>query len=742
MTYMKKTAPYATDMHGNALPKLFDSGENILVGTHTGPVLFNEQYLDVVQQMSLPGIIIFVHGVNSDGEWYSQTEDGLCKGLNERLKRGDEHMKFATPEGGQLTPAKYMSELTPAGFINPKMQADTFIESDKNFSPVIHFRWGYKANADELQQYGSSIYLNEENYWGGGPFANGCTSLPDLWSEGLSDTLFLWLHVQHLNPTNDRNVYSCPPRAYYVLAALRLARLVESIRKKQADVPITIVCHSQGNMIGMAAAFLGDRLSDVADASGMKGRCVADTYVLCNAPFSLLKKNFTESWTQGQVPDKKGNVGRQTAEARTKTLAAFFDIVRKQAPKQQEAASIDKFMANEEHGFNAKDDRMQYGYGLQPSTLGRVTLYCNPHDQVISASTVQGIGWRGMDQQEIDATKGRGVFCQRVFAQDFEVGSKGEGHYDYWKHHYRSKEGQVLKPGSDNFWFPNSQPAKFSLGKGLDANSNFFGKVLTIVSWPIVQLALTLKSIPINALPPDVWQVPLTAPNLPKAFKPEALRFGVASLQFDQGFDAPGESREKGRVREEGDPYAGDHPIPKGGSEGKNRKANDSAEGNGDSEAALRYEDHALLRMRAKREKLYKNEEKVVEEDDPTKASDAYKAWRTEKIKSNLADNLDTHATDHSTIMTNGMHAQRALAYDVAIGMSRIKDEDLRVLRTVADWRFLEGLDKENSNQVFLEYFTDGKFMKKLTSEWTKDAGVAGTGGSMPGTIIDERKFF
>ncbi|MDT0130745.1 hypothetical protein FPK48_24535, partial [Acinetobacter baumannii] len=93
--------------------------------------------------------------------------------------------------------------------------------------------------------------------------------------------LFLWLHIQHMNPTNDRQVYACPPRPYYVVAALRLAKLVAAIRSKQADVPVTIVCHSQGNMIGMAAAFLGDQLDPVTDAAGKTGRCVADNYVLC-----------------------------------------------------------------------------------------------------------------------------------------------------------------------------------------------------------------------------------------------------------------------------------------------------------------------------------------------------------------------------------------------------------------------------------------------------------------------------
>ena len=81
--------------------------------------------------------------------------------------------------------------------------------------------------------------LNENNYWGGGPFAGGCSSLPDLGMTGCT-TGFLWLTVQHMNSIGNRKIYSTPPRTYGVLA-LRLARL-EWIRKRQADVPITIVC--------------------------------------------------------------------------------------------------------------------------------------------------------------------------------------------------------------------------------------------------------------------------------------------------------------------------------------------------------------------------------------------------------------------------------------------------------------------------------------------------------------------
>ena len=342
-------------------------------------------------------------------------------------------MLCPTVEGGQLKPVPYLPELTADGFLNPDRSFKSFIRNDNHFSPVIQFRWGYKASLEKLQQYGDGIYLNEKNYWDGGPFANGCSALPDLWNAGLSDSLFLWLHIEHLNPTNDNNVYACPLRPYFVLAALRLARLVKSLREQQANVPITIVCHSQGNMIGMAAAFLGDRMAPATDPGGASGRCVADSYVLCNAPFSLKESNFTEDWISHHMRDKHGNYGRQTGAARSGTLRAFFDIMRQPACTPPDDAAVDRWMANHAHGFTTDDDRQRHGNGIARSTRNRVTQYCKPHDKVISATAIQGMGWRGLSQPEIDAANGAGVFCQRVFAQGFAVGVQGS--YHYWNDH-------------------------------------------------------------------------------------------------------------------------------------------------------------------------------------------------------------------------------------------------------------------------------------------------------------------
>ncbi|MEO6919557.1 MAG: hypothetical protein ABI171_11190, partial [Collimonas sp.] len=328
------------------------------------------------------------------------------------------------------------------------------------------------------------------------------------------------------------------------------------------------------------------------------------------------------------------------------------------------------------------------------------------------------------------------IFSQRVFAQDFEVGKKGT--YDYWSNQYNTP-----KPGSWSFWSPESPTAEYTIGKGIKANTTYFGKVATVLMWPIMKLAIGLANTRINALPPNVWKIPLDAPNLPETFKPKAKRFGVESEQFDQGFDAPGQTRDQKRVREDDDPYAGDNAINPKHTEGTTepRDKTDAAKGDKDSEASLRYEYHALLRMQAKREGKYANDKQVTKEDNPETASDDYKAWQQKQIKTTLAANVDSHATDHSTIMTNGMHAQKALAYDVAIGNCHIPQDDLHTLRIVADWRFMKGLDKGDPNKVFEKYFLSGKFMNVPTYEWAHTKGSGGTDGSIPDSITDQREF-
>ena len=205
------------------------------------------------------------------------------------------------------------------------------------------------------------------------------------------------------------------------------------------------------------------------------------------------------------------------------------------------------------------------------------------------------------------------------------------------------------------------------------------------------------------------------------------MRFGQPSAAFDQGYDPPGASRDGNRVRQAGDPYANVHQAPDG--------STDAALGNDRDEASLRYEQHAMLRLRAKREKLYAADAKVIEEDAPSKASAKYTAWRTEHIKVSLAETVDAAATDHSTIFTNPMHSERALAFDVGIGVCNIPQNELKSIAVIADWRYL-GLLDEDDHKKFNSYFKTGKILKISVQNWISKPE---SGCTIPAKITNER---
>ncbi|NIE66028.1 hypothetical protein F3J17_19340 [Burkholderia sp. Ax-1719] len=706
----------------------------MLVGGGRGPTLFDVQSkLVCVKQMPLPGVVIFVHGVNSEGEWFTAAEEGLCKGLNRRLGRLDDQMSYTGVVGGQMSPVSYTGSLTPDGYINPDLGSATYIKPAPAFSPVIHFRWGYKANKQDMKDYGANVFLNEQNYWGGGPFANGCTSLADLWSAGVDDRVFGWITVQAMNPTS-RLVYRTPPRPYMVMAALRLARLIQSIRQKQADVPITVVCHSQGNMVGLAAAFLGDRMSDVTDPFQKTGHCVADAYVLANAPYSLVEKLGMDNWTQRESRDAQGNRGRETFTARAETLKNFFEILRKRAALEQDAGEVDKEMAStrtSELGgkpYNSGQDRIDYG--VNGHTYGRVTVYCCPHDQVISATTVQGIGWRGMSAAEIDKTGGHGVLTQRVFATNYKIGDGSNTTYNYRKNDWRAEV--IDKKG---FWSPPSPPAKFGLSKALRGNRTMFGKFGTLTTAPLLYLATLLVKLPVNEDPPKDWEVPVNAPLLDEPFLPVAMRYGKEieykadgyTSNFNEGYDPPSAARNAKKSATDAqadDPYDTFKADPSMVS-GQMTESDLKAQGTVESEASQRYEDHAVLRQEARRNAQQGDtngwvdeDGRVTGEDDAANAPAGYHDWHNDEINTILRDGMNNNPTNHSITMTNSLHAQKALAYDVAIGVCYLTEEDWSQLRIEADWRMWNGIPASNPNKQYSDYFQTGKHKDQYLHIW------------------------
>ncbi len=635
--------------------------------------------------LSLPGVIILVHGVNSDGEWFDATEQGLCAGLNTRLGRRDEQMHTKGVPGGQLTPATYARELTDKGFLDPGRNSRRFIEGKPHHSPVIRFRWGYKAHSHDLHDFGPNVWLNEHNYWGGGPFANGCTALADLWSDGLDERLFLWLTAQHLNPEPGRDVYGCPPRHYYAFAALRLAELVRLVRQKQADVPITLVCHSQGNMIGLAAAFYGAHFGEVIDGHGKRAPAVADNYVLANAPYSLVDTLSADNWAQRRTVNARRQSGRQTGRARSRTLANFFALIRARQGSDQPADDVDRWTGNTAPRDGSPAYRFAYDEGARK---GQIRLYCNPHDRVISGLTIQGIGWRGMSADEIETTGAEGVLGQRVWAQGHEVGNTGYS-YSYVR-------------ADQPFWHPPSRPARFDLVRGLEAGESAAAKFFTTLTapavWAVVRVVGALGGLKINAEPDEDWEIQITAPSLKTKHVPQAERLGRPTA-FDQDRDPERDllrPRGEATVANPEDPYEAFRPD----------LADDASRSDEQTEARLRYEHRARLRMKDRRRRGGAAAEKPRDE----QADPEWVAWSREQITSFLKESIDQHATDHSTIMTCAANIEKVLAWDVPVGVSRLTTEDWQELRVAADWQLWRDLERDHPHRQFGYYFQIGRW--------------------------------
>jgi hypothetical protein len=243
----------------------------------------------------------------------------------------------------------------------------------------------------------------------------------------------------------------------------------------------------------------------------------------------------------------------------------------------------------------------------------------------------------------------------------------------------------------------------------------------------------------INALPDKGWRTPLKAPPLgEKGFQPQSYRFGQYSDRFDEGLDAPGFSRNAQRQRDADDPYGGNRELPKDPRDAGDAPTTDAARGNEATEASLMYEHHAFLRMRARRDGKYGKKDAVTEEDDVTTASDDYKAWRAEKIKKLLVENVATPATDHSSILTNPDHSEKALAYDIPVGVCHIAKDDLADLRKLADWRFLEGLEESHPIRPFVDYFASGMMGDYEVGDWV----TKNNGATLPSKVFNKRSVF
>ncbi|WP_250435318.1 hypothetical protein [Caballeronia sp. ATUFL_F2_KS9A] len=324
---------------------------------------------------ALPGVVIFVHGVNSEGEWYEAAEKALCEGLNARLGRKDLKSNDYTTSDGK-------------GGVSVRRIANG------GYSPVIRFYWGYRAQEGKEHKWRVPLKnIRDEDgwktrdlkdsgpwFWGGGPFQNGTNNLQQLWSEtGFSPRIAKVFNLQWFNTEWDRELHDAPGRQYYAHAAQRLANLIDKIRTRCPDDTITVMSHSQGTMISMAATLM------------CKTRA-PDSLVVMNSPFSLEDKSTDAltCWHSRPTTQARVNTFRNVAERIKKDKKVFTDeehgMLHVGATQEMELWHVNAV----NNGIKERDNH------------GRLYVYFNPHDRVMGSKALQSIGWRGVSDALID----------------------------------------------------------------------------------------------------------------------------------------------------------------------------------------------------------------------------------------------------------------------------------------------------------------------------------------------------
>ena len=369
----RKVMVHTTD-NGTPFSHSMTSHKNINVNAEVQPPL------------QLPGLIIFVHGVNSEGEWYNDAEKSLCDGLNERLglKKGSGHNLIAN----EYAKADWKDNNTSEWSAPPRK---IVVEGR---SPVIRFYWGYRAAKGKENEYaiplknkeGDSYYdLSPEEkkdkgpfFWGGGPFQNGCNQLVSLWSDvGFTNwpsyrCIPIPFSTQLANGERDRLLTKAPPRHYYAHAAGRLANLIKTIRDKHPEDTVTVLSHSQGTMVALAAAAIE----------------APDALFVMNSPYALDNEITTYiSYPLNEVI---------TPQARE---ATFADIVKKVAEnksrlQRQNTGNLLAGVCSDGESWTPAGKTFN---GLpERDNHGNTYIYCNPHDRVMGSSPLRSIGWQGL----------------------------------------------------------------------------------------------------------------------------------------------------------------------------------------------------------------------------------------------------------------------------------------------------------------------------------------------------------
>ena len=340
----------------------------------------------------LPGVVIFLHGVNDPGASYESVETGLCQGVNERLDRPD--LKAgrygAKYQNAKQTPRETWKDKEEQILDDPDTylyQRDT--DDPKTRSLMIPFYWGYRAAPEHVKRDDAGDPFRMRNQFqdirgnrldrhfgkAGGFFVNATNNLDQMYGEGFQANWKTAI-VEHANPNNYLLFANAPLRHYFVLAAHRLAMLVSEIRRVSANETITIMGHSQGTLIALLAQAL---LVD-------KGQRCADTLIMVDSPYSVLPKVTPKDHDTLATLIRIVTAVTQTPHAQP-SLAALRDSKTyggRTGPRWSPTQGTRKDKIGNLTVFPERDNR------------GKVYLYFCPDDTTVALDDVQGIGTYGV----------------------------------------------------------------------------------------------------------------------------------------------------------------------------------------------------------------------------------------------------------------------------------------------------------------------------------------------------------
>ncbi|WP_456298866.1 T6SS effector phospholipase Tle3 domain-containing protein [Burkholderia ubonensis] len=418
----------------------------------------------------MPCVVIFVHGVNSEGEWYNIAENSLVNGINERLGRMDlasNGCKYGDSVRTDRRPLKSLElenspiirfywgyraakdETNDAKFpwripLKTRVARPEGRRDDPSYTPYSYPSYSYKASVKDIK---GSTY-----YWGGGPFQNGTSALSMSWYDGFNPVVWgINIGSPTINPERNRPLNACPKRTYYVNASKRLAKLIDTIYERYPNDTIAVVSHSQGTMIASLAMFYVEK--------------VPDTLFLCNSPYRLSETVLDDFQMGSQAPTTKARVNTffnmldrfKAAQADTPSkvsaeqlvgvggwfdaavLAKYENATALSAGVERESVEDDDFFAEEATPVRwspsiPMEDPVPGKEELSHHNHGRVFVYFSPHDRVMGATPLESIGWKGVDDKLPDPAnpksfakvepfdKYRGVLFQRQFMRSHAVG--------------------------------------------------------------------------------------------------------------------------------------------------------------------------------------------------------------------------------------------------------------------------------------------------------------------------------